>query len=165
MRKCSWINSFLFKIIFLYIELNGIFIIIDDIPIQVNRGDGDALGSISEEKEDATNDKVGLGGTPEVVTRRSLPKMAVSFGKKTKEKLSKTTTSGNNLKLSTKIGNVVNGSGDMSETEENGDLSSELTPLSISENGSDISTPLNLRKSSGSAVELDITRTMQVSSV
>lgn len=130
----------------------------------MNRGDGDALGSITEEKEDATNDKIGLGGTPEVATRRSLPKMAVSFGKKTKEKLSKT-TSGNSLKLSTKIGNVVNGSGDMSETEENGDLSSELTPLSVSENGSDISTPINLRKSSGSAIELDVTRTMQVSSV
>lgn len=137
----------------------------DDIPIQVNRTDGDALGSIIEEKEDATNDKIGLGGTPEVATRRSLPKMAVNFGKKTKEKLSKTTTSGSNLKLSTKIGNVVNGSGDMSETEENGDLSSELTPLSISENGSEMSTPINLRKSSGSAVELDVTRTMQVSSV
>ncbi|XP_014244102.1 protein FAM126B isoform X2 [Cimex lectularius] len=55
----------------------------DDIPIQINRGEGEGLGSISEEKEDGGGD---IGSGP---TRRSLPKMAVNFGKKTRERLSK----------------------------------------------------------------------------
>ncbi|CAH1403625.1 unnamed protein product [Nezara viridula] len=72
----------------------------DDIPIQISRGpDGEnALGSISEEKEE-TGNGVGKEGTVtgkdvggEAPPRRSLPKMAVSFGKKTRERL-KTTKS------------------------------------------------------------------------
>lgn len=76
----------------------------DDIPIQVSRGpDGDnALGSITEEKEETGNGTlkevnkdaplVPKEGSGEAPPRRSLPKMAVSFGKKTRERL-KTTKS------------------------------------------------------------------------
>ncbi|RZF34354.1 hypothetical protein LSTR_LSTR008893 [Laodelphax striatellus] len=147
----------------------------DDIPIQVPK-EGEGLGSISEEKEDGGG---GAGGiAPEVATRRSLPKMAVSFGKKTKEKLTKTTSSG-----STKAsggggsikgggGGLVNGSGDMSEPEENGDLTTEMTALTINENGTDISTPVNLRKGgpaqvsgANQSIDIDVSRSLQVSSV
>uniref|UniRef100_A0A1B6EL93 Hyccin n=1 Tax=Cuerna arida TaxID=1464854 RepID=A0A1B6EL93_9HEMI len=132
----------------------------DDIPIQLAKAEGDAaaLGAISEEKEDGKGE-----ATPEIAPRRSLPKMAVNFGKKTKEKLTIKSSTAANPKLPTKT--LVNGSGDISETEENGDLASELTPLSLSENGSEMSTPVNLRKSSGSTIELEPTRSMQVSSV
>uniref|UniRef100_A0A069DV98 Putative beta-catenin-tcf/lef signaling pathway component drctnnb1a n=1 Tax=Panstrongylus megistus TaxID=65343 RepID=A0A069DV98_9HEMI len=74
----------------------------DDIPIQVGRGEGDSsgLGSISEEREDGTNiaganvgentaNPGGGGGVGSGQARRSLPKMAVNFGKKTRERLSK----------------------------------------------------------------------------
>lgn len=126
-------------------------------------GDTAALGAITEEKEDGGMAPGSKGETtPEIVSRRSLPKMAVSFGKKTKEKLT-IKTSSEKSKPPTKT--LVNGSGDISETEENGDLAHELTPVSMSENGSEISTPVNLRKSSGSNIELEPSRSMQVSSV
>lgn len=140
----------------------------DDIPIQIARAEGDvttALGAISEEKEDGNAPAANVGGgTPEIAPRRSLPKMAVNFGKKTKEKLSiKSSSSGNVTK--TPVKPLFNGSDDFTEVEENGDLASELNSLSVSENNSEISTPINLRKSSGSTVDLDTTRSMQVSSV
>ncbi|XP_022190678.2 hyccin [Nilaparvata lugens] len=155
----------------------------DDIPIQVPK-EGEGLGSISEEKEDSGGIGGGSGGiAPEVATRRSLPKMAVSFGKKTKEKLTKTSSSGStkgsggggSIKGASGGGGggggLVNGSGDMSEPEENGDLASEMTALTISENGTDISTPINLRKggqgglAGSQSIDIDVSRSMQVSSV
>lgn len=52
-------------------------------------GDSSGLGSITEEKEDgvarAEGEMTGHAGGP----RRSLPKMAVSFGKKTRERLAR----------------------------------------------------------------------------
>ncbi|XP_054274896.1 hyccin-like isoform X1 [Macrosteles quadrilineatus] len=130
----------------------------DDIPIQMAKAEGDstALGAITEEKEEGVGSKGE--STPEIAPRRSLPKMAVNFGKKTKEKLTIKSSSSN-----PKSKPLVNGSGDLCE-EENGDLATELTPLS-GENGTEISTPVNLRKSSGSTIELEPTRSMQVSSV
>lgn len=147
-------------------------------------GEG-GLGSITEEKEDGGGT---IGGTPEVATRRSLPKMAVNFGKKTKEKLTIKTSSSSSSNISKiNIGGgitapsggksgLVNGSGDMSEPEENGDLvSTEMNSLNISENGTtDINTPVNIRKtqqqvnnsSNSSSVDLDgSSRSLQVSSV
>lgn len=125
-------------------------------------GETAALGAITEEKEEGAPSGKGEI-TPEIVPRRSLPKMAVNFGKKTKEKLTIKSSSTPSSKLPSKT--LVNGSGDLSETEENGELVNELTPLSLSENGSEISTPINLRKSSGSTIELEPSRSMQVSSV
>lgn len=137
----------------------------DDIPIQMAKAEGDmaVLGAITEEKEDGVAPGIKGETTPEIVSRRSLPKMAVSFGKKTKEKLTIKTSSSDKLKTPAKT--LVNGSGDISETEENGDLAHELTPVSLSENGSEMSTPVNLRKSSGPNIELEPSRSMQVSSV
>lgn len=65
------------------------FRILDDIPIQDphQSESADGLGAISEEKEDNNN-------TPEIHPRRSLPKMAASFGKKTKEKIAIAVKSG-----------------------------------------------------------------------
>lgn len=57
------------------------FIFLDDIPIQDPQQEGaDNLGAISEENNENSS-------TPEIHARRSLPKMAASFGKKTKEKI------------------------------------------------------------------------------
>lgn len=64
------------------------FIFPDDIPIQDphQQENADGLGAISEEKEESS--------TPEIHPRRSLPKMAASFGKKTKEKIAIAVKSG-----------------------------------------------------------------------
>lgn len=136
----------------------------DDIPIQIAKAEGDAvaLGAITEEKEESVSSGKAET-TPEFIPRRSLPKMAVNFGKKTKEKLSIKSSNVGTSKLTSKT--LVNGSGDLSETEENSELPNELTPLSMSENGSDITTPITLRKSSGSTIDLEPTRSIQVSSV
>lgn len=150
-------------------------------------GDG-GLGSISEEKEDNTGGTGSIGGTPEVSTRRSLPKMAVSFGKKTKEKLTiKTSGSSNKIIVGSGIGSsnaksgptggLVNGStsGDLSDNEESVDINStEMSSLSINENGSDdLSTPVNPRKNqqvnnnsnNSHAIDIDVSRSLQVSTV
>lgn len=60
----------------------------DDIPIQDphQQENADGLGAISEEKEESN--------TPEIHPRRSLPRMAASFGKKTKEKIAIAVKSG-----------------------------------------------------------------------
>ncbi|KAL1450452.1 hypothetical protein WDU94_002818 [Cyamophila willieti] len=58
----------------------------DDIPIQApsfDEGGGGNLGSITEESDAQPPNQT----TPEIMPKRSLPKMAASLGKKTKEKL------------------------------------------------------------------------------
>jgi len=118
----------------------------DDIPIQVSRGEGDtnALGSIVEEKEEVGGvvPPGGGGGEVQGAGRRSLPKMAVNFGKKTREKLTKVTTK-------TK---VVNGEGNDPDDQE--------LENSFTFGDGEIS-----RKSNNSTSDIDSPRTMQVSSV
>ncbi|XP_075218192.1 PI4KA lipid kinase complex subunit hyccin [Lycorma delicatula] len=158
----------------------------DDIPIQVPKDSDGGLGSITEEREDGNIGNFVVGITPEVATRRSLPKMAVNFGKKTKEKLTiKTSISSNSSSNSNKNASgggkpssgsslVVNGSGDISEPEENCDISgTEMSSLSISDNGStDMLTPVNVKKnlqqisnSNNAVIDLDVSRSLQISTV
>lgn len=75
-----------------------IFYFIDDIPIQdPHQPEGsDSLGAISEEKEESTS-------TPEIHPRRSLPRMAANFGKKTKEKIAIAVKSGSVTSMKSEI--------------------------------------------------------------
>jgi hypothetical protein len=61
----------------------------EDIPIQdPHQENADSLGAISEEKDDNNST------LPEIQPRRSLPRMAANFGKKTKEKIAIAVKSG-----------------------------------------------------------------------
>lgn len=106
----------------------------DDIPIQDPHHpseNADGLGAISEEKEDNNN-------TPEIHPRRSLPKMAASFGKKTKEKIAIAVKSGSvsSIKSVTKSNSIMLNGGDASETDESGiELGgSDISNLAMQEN-------------------------------
>lgn len=148
----------------------------DDIPIQTPQegGGGDAstgnLSSINEEKED-----IGVSNTPEIAPKRSLPKLAANFGKKTKEKLTAVTKSSGsggkgNVKLPPNPATtaLMNG-GDNSETDESGvDVGLESSSLTLVENGNtlDHNTPMNARKSqAGLTVDIDAARSLQVSAI
>lgn len=126
----------------------------DDIPIQLNKaeGDGTALGSILEEKEDGGGSPAGdtlVSGGP---TRRSLPKMAVNFGKKTRERLSK----------GGKLSKTVNGG----ESWESGTGGGEDSTETDSGVGADAELSSGGKMSNNGTASHDMdARTMQVSSV
>uniref|UniRef100_A0A0K8S7B2 Hyccin n=1 Tax=Lygus hesperus TaxID=30085 RepID=A0A0K8S7B2_LYGHE len=126
----------------------------DDIPIQINKGEGEgtALGSISEEKEEGAPPSGDVSGGP---TRRSLPKMAVNFGKKTRERLSK----------GGKGGKSING-GDSWDGGGGGGLAGEDSAETDSGVGADseLSSGGKLSNNGSTPHDLD-SRTMQVSSV
>ncbi|KAL1140967.1 hypothetical protein AAG570_000893 [Ranatra chinensis] len=136
----------------------------DDIPIQIGRAEGETggLGSISEEKEEGGGGGgAAVGGMGDSSSRRSLPKMAVTLGKKTRERLSK---SGRGPRL-------VNGAGQGGDpppppdtAEDTTDTDSAVIVITGADNNSTEIT--HLRKSSNSNVHnSDSARTMQVSSV
>lgn len=137
----------------------------DDIPIQdPHQPEGsDSLGAISEEKEESTS-------TPEIHPRRSLPRMAANFGKKTKEKIAIAVKSGSvtSMKSITKSNSLLVNGGDASETDESGiELGgSDISNLATGE-GENTSTPYNNRKtqSINNTLDIDLSRSMQVSSV
>ncbi|KAK7590875.1 hypothetical protein V9T40_002488 [Parthenolecanium corni] len=135
----------------------------DDIPIQDPQQEGaDNLGAISEENNENSS-------TPEIHARRSLPKMAASFGKKTKEKIAIAVKSSSvtSMKGISKNNSILTNGGDASETDESGiDIGgSDISNLATLENENS-TTPFNSRKSTqNNTLDIDVTRSMQVSSV
>ncbi|XKL63839.1 hypothetical protein PGB90_006203 [Kerria lacca] len=136
----------------------------EDIPIQDPQQDGlENLGAISEEKDENSS-------TPEIHPRRSLPKMAASFGKKTKEKIAIAVKSGSvtGMRGISKTNSIIINGGDASETDESGiDIGgSDISNLANMENDNS-TTPFNNRKipQVNNTLDIDIARSMQVSSV
>ncbi|XP_026685525.1 hyccin [Diaphorina citri] len=100
----------------------------DDIPIQAPSFDegGGNLGSITEVDELHAPSST----TPEIIPKRSLPKMAASLGKKTKEKLISVSSKVSKQQSLTKIN--MNGE-TLSETDEGVELGSDISSLNMNE--------------------------------
>lgn len=141
------------------------FIILDDIPIQNIQGTFDEsfdaaanLSSITEETNDVKDPC-----TETAPVKRSLPKIAANFGKKTAEKIATAVKSSGNTKIS-KL-NTQNGS-DIYETDESGidlagsDISDTKTGLGNDERST--LTPLLSRRNPSLSVDLESTRPIQV---
>lgn len=139
------------------------FIILDDIPIQNNQGTLDEsfdsaanLSSITEEANDVKDLSAELAPV-----KRSLPKIAANFGKKTAEKIATAVKSSGNTKLS-KL-NTQNGS-DIYETDESGidlagsDISDTKTGLGHDERTT--MTPILNRRNP--SISLESSRSIQV---
>lgn len=138
---------------------------IDDIPIQNNQGTFDEsfdasanLSSITEENNDVKDPSA-----ESAPVKRSLPKIAANFGKKTAEKIATAVKSSGNAKLSksnTQIGQ------DIYETDESGidlagsDISDSKT--GIGHDDRTTMTPLLCRRNPSMPVELESTRSIQV---
>lgn len=135
----------------------------DDIPIQDPTADdpNNGLSSITEEKEDSV--------TPEIHARKSLPKMAASFGKKTKEKIViavKSTNSSAKNKNNNSNSIAMNGISEDVSGDESGIDVSDISTIGVTDAEG---TPFNNRKNTtatgGVNIEMDVTRPIQVSSV
>uniref|UniRef100_A0A8D8TK31 Hyccin n=1 Tax=Cacopsylla melanoneura TaxID=428564 RepID=A0A8D8TK31_9HEMI len=105
----------------------------DDIPIQApsfDEGGGVGnLGPITEESEAHPPNQT----TPEIMPKRSLPKMAASLGKKTKEKLISVSSKVSKQQSLTKLN--INGGETLSETDEGVELGSDISSLNMNETG------------------------------
>lgn len=141
------------------------FIILDDIPIQNTQGTFDEsfdtaanLSSITEETNDVKDSNAELAPV-----KRSLPKIAANFGKKTAEKIATAVKSSGNTKIS-KL-NTQNGS-DIYETDESGidlagsDISDSKIGIGQEERIS--MTPLSSRRNPSMSAELESSRSIQV---
>lgn len=140
--------------------------VIDDIPIQNNQGgtfdesiDGAPnLTSITEETNEIKDPSAEAAPV-----KRSLPKIAANFGKKTAEKIATAVKSSGNTKM-LKL-NTQNGS-DIYETDESGidlagsDISDTKTGLGHEERS--VMTPLLNRRNPSMSVDLESSRTIQV---
>ncbi|KAL4091814.1 hypothetical protein QTP88_026440 [Uroleucon formosanum] len=139
----------------------------DDIPIQNIQGTFDEsadaaanLSSITEETNDLKDPSA-----ESVPVKRSLPKIAANFGKKTAEKIATAVKNSGNIKTS-KL-NTQNGS-DIYETDESGidlagsDISDTKTGLGHDDRTT--MTPLLNRRNPSMSVELESSRSIQVES-
>jgi len=146
-------NHFIFKLI-----------ILDDIPIQSIQGtfdeNADAVANLSSITEE-TND-LKDPSAESVPVKRSLPKIAANFGKKTAEKIATAVKNSGNIKTS-KL-NTQNGS-DIYETDESGiDLAgSDISDTKAGLGHDDRTmTPLLNRRNPSMSVELESSRSIQV---
>lgn len=139
--------------------------ILDDIPIQNNQGTFDEssdaavnLSSITEETNEIKDPS-----SESAPVKRSLPKIAANFGKKTAEKIATAVKSSGNTKILKS--NTQNGS-DIYETDESGidlagsDISDSKTGLGNDERNT--MTPLLNRRNPSLSVDLESSRSIQV---